>query len=95
MPCRSLTSLFLVVVVVVVKVFSLDRLQQRLVEQNTLTFQFRDVVGQAVEVLKVYTQDRVQHPFDAEQNVDIPVSAGGGPQLPDHGGFSVIRSFAG
>ena len=46
--------------VVVVKVFSLDRLQQRLVEQNTLTFQFRDVLRQAVEVLKVYTQDRVQ-----------------------------------
>ena len=42
------------------RVFSLDRLHQRLVEQNTLTFQFRDVVGQAVEVLKVYTQDRVQ-----------------------------------
>ena len=50
-------------------------------EQNTLTFQFRDVVGQAVEVLKVYTQDRVHQ----RQIVDFPVPAGGGPQLPDPG----------
>ena len=42
------------------QVFSLGRLQQRWVEQSTLTFQFREVVGHAVEVLKVYTQDRVQ-----------------------------------
>ena len=44
----------------VFKIYSLDRIQQRLVEQNSLTFQFR-VVG----VFKVYAQDRflLLHPL--------------------------------
>ena len=37
----------------VFKVNALDRIQQRLVEQNTLTFQFR-----VVEVFKVFARDR-------------------------------------
>ena len=44
----------------VFKVYALERIQQRLVEQNTLTLQFR-----AVKVFKVLARDRFQllHPL--------------------------------
>ena len=39
----------------VFKVYALDRIKERLVEQNRLTFQFR-----VVEVCKVFARDRFQ-----------------------------------
>ena len=42
----------------VFKVYAQDRIQQRFVEQSTLTFQFLQVVAQR-EVFKVFAEDRV------------------------------------
>ena len=62
----------------VFKVYAQDRIQQRLAEQCTLTFQFLMVVVVG-EVLKIYALDR---PFCGADLVDIPVPRGGGPHGP-------------
>ena len=66
LPSRSLTFLFLVIVVAgaveAFKVSLKDRVQQRLVEQNSSTFQFLKVVvgGSFEKAFKVSRKDRVQ-----------------------------------
>ena len=71
---RTLTFQFLMVVTVwagrgeeVFKVYAQDRIQQRFVEQKTLTFQFFMVVAE-VEVFKVYALDRIQQRFLEQPN---------------------------
>ena len=62
---------------------------------RSLTFQFQGVGFLAMEVCKVFTQDKVLCKRAVQQIVDIPVP-GGGPQdfLPESWFGSCFRSFA-
>ena len=57
-------------------VFSLDRVQQRLVLSSSLTFQFLRFGGGVAEVFKVFSPEQSPTAAGLEQIVDIPARRG-------------------
>ena len=103
---RTWTFQFLTVMAVglvgeVFKVHAQDRIQQRFMEQNTLTFQFLKIVVE-VEVFSVYAQIRIQllHPrtrlvlrMSFLQGVFALFPRGKSARLGPHSGSELIADF--